>query len=209
VNNQGVAAGFYWLDGVHQHGFLLNDVSNNFQLLADPSVANLVLTQFLGINDNGEGYYQTTDGSQHGFTLQHKQRSYSFLDDPNAALSGVSITQITGINDSGEIAGFYVDAASGLQRGFYATVATPEPATLLLFPSGFMTLLLIWPSLRRKIASLATGRAMGASEVGRSILRLPQQRISRAGLVIEREANRLGRMGDQLGSSERCSGCPI
>jgi hypothetical protein len=102
VNNQGVAAGFYWLDGVHQHGFLLNDVSNNFQLLADPSVANLVLTQFLGINDNGEGYYQTTDGSQHGFTLQHKQRSYSFLDDPNVALSGVSITQITGINDSGE-----------------------------------------------------------------------------------------------------------
>jgi hypothetical protein len=152
VNNQGEVAGFYSMDGVHQHGFFFNDVSGNLQLLADPNVANLVLTQFLGINDEGEavGYYQTTDGSQHGFIYNINNNTYSFLDDPNAARSGFSITQITGINDSGEIAGFYVDPATGLQRGFDATVATPEPATLLLFPSGFITLLFVTRSLRRR-----------------------------------------------------------
>jgi hypothetical protein len=152
VNNQGLVAGFYSTDGAHQHGFLFNDVSNNFQLLPDPNVANLFLTQFLAINDNGlaVGYYQTNEGSQHGFIYNINSNSYSFLDDPNAALSGVSITQITGINDSNEIAGFYVDAATGRQRGFDATAAAPEPGTLLLFPSGFIILLFVRRTWRRR-----------------------------------------------------------
>ena len=78
------------------------------------------------------------------------RHTYSFLDDPNAALSGVSITQITGINDSNEIAGFYVGATSGLRRGFEATIATPEPGTVLLFSSGVVTLLFIRRSRRCK-----------------------------------------------------------
>ena len=145
VNNQGLVAGFYSSDGVHQHGFLFNDVSNSYQLLPDPVIPNLELTQFLGVNDNGlaVGYYQTNDGSQHGFIYNIAAGSYSFLDDPNAALSGFSITQITGINDSGEIAGFYVDPATGLQRGFFATEAVPEPATFLLFPAGLVAFTLV------------------------------------------------------------------
>jgi hypothetical protein len=145
VNNEGEVAGFYSTDGEHQHGFLYNDVTNTYQLLPDPNIANLQLTQFLGMNDAGlvVGYYQTNDGSQHGFIYNIKSNSYSFLDDPNAAPSGFSITQITGINDSGEIAGFYVDPTTGLQRGFYATVATPEPGTLLLFAGGFIAVLLV------------------------------------------------------------------
>jgi len=145
VNNAGLVAGFYSTDGVHQHGFLFIDVTDDFRLLSDPSVSNLLLTQFLSINDNGlaAGYYQTNDGSQHGFIYNINTNSYSFLDDPNAAASGVSITQITGINDSNEIAGFYVDAASGLQRGFDATVAAPEPRTLLLFAGGLISVLFI------------------------------------------------------------------
>jgi hypothetical protein len=108
INNRGLATGFYSTDGVHQHGFFFNIATNSFLLVSDPNVANLVLTQFLGINDNGlaVGYYQTTDGSQHGFLYDMITGTYTFLDDPNAALSGVSITQITGVNDSGEIAGF-------------------------------------------------------------------------------------------------------
>ena len=47
-----------------------------------------------------------------------------------ATNSGVEITQITGINDSNEIVGFYMDA-DGVQRGFAATAA-PEPASMLL-----------------------------------------------------------------------------
>ena len=133
VNNGGLVTGFYSTDGVHQHGFLYNSSTTQFTLLPDPSISNLVLTQFLGINDNGMavGYYQLPDGSQHGFIYDIATQTYSFLDDPNAALSGLSITQITGINNAGEIAGFYVDATNGVQRGFVATpaLATPEPGT--------------------------------------------------------------------------------
>jgi hypothetical protein len=66
--------------------------------------------------------------SQHGFLYNTTTQGYLFLDDPSAATSGLSITQITGVNNSGEIAGFYVDAATGLQRGFIATpVSNPAP----------------------------------------------------------------------------------
>src|SRR5579871_314881 len=133
VNNNGLVTGFFSSDGVHQHGFFYNSVTQSYQLAPDPNIPNLVLTQFLGINDNGivAGYYQLPDGSQHGLLFNSNTSSYTFLDDPNAAQSGLSITQITGINDSGEIAGFYVDSTTGVQRGFVATAsaAVPEPGT--------------------------------------------------------------------------------
>jgi hypothetical protein len=134
INDKGLVAGFYATDGVHDHGFLYNSVTNTFSLAPDPNIPNLVLTQFLGINDEGivSGYYQLPDGSQHGLLYNSNTQTYSFLDDPNAALSGMSITQITGINDAGDIAGFYVDPATGLQTGFIATptATVPEPATI-------------------------------------------------------------------------------
>ena len=84
------------------------------------------------------GYYQTNDGSQHGFLFNTATDAYTFLDDPSASTSGFSITQITGINDLGELTGFYVDPASGLQRAFIATtLAVPEPATWTFMLAGF------------------------------------------------------------------------
>lgn len=138
VNNSGLVTGFYSTDGTHQHGFFYNSTTL-FSLAADPNVTNLVLTKFLGLNDNGlaVGYYQLLDGSQHGFLYNIATKTYTFLDDPNAATSGLSITEITGVNDSGEIAGFYVDAATGLERGFVATAAVPEPTTWAMMLLGF------------------------------------------------------------------------
>jgi hypothetical protein len=132
VNNNGLVTGFYSSNGVNQHGFFYDSATTTYTLAPDPNVANLVLTQFLGLNDLGMavGYYQLNDGSQHGFIYDIATQTYTFLDDPNASTSGFSITQITGINDFDEIAGFYVDPNSGLQRGFIATVATPEPGTI-------------------------------------------------------------------------------
>ena len=152
VNNSGLVAGFASTDGVHQHGFLFNSVSNNFTFVSDPNVPNLVLTQFLGINDQGivAGYYQLSDGSQHGFLYNSGTQSYTFLDDPYAAHTGVSITQITGINDSGEIAGFYVDAQSGVQRGFIATAATPEPGSYGVLIGSVLFLLYFQTSRKRR-----------------------------------------------------------
>ena len=139
VNIHGLVTGFYSTDGVHQHGFFYNSTTQTFTLVTDPNVANLVLTQFLGLNDGGVavGYYQTPDGSQHGFLYNIVTGQYSFIDDPFAATRGLSITQITGVNDLGEIAGFYVDATTGLQRGFVATAAVPEPSTWAMMILGF------------------------------------------------------------------------
>lgn len=140
INKNGLVTGFYSTDGQHQHGFFYNTSTNLFTLPADPVQPNLFLTQFLGINDNGlaVGYWQDTAGSQHGFLYNLNTQTYTFLDDPNAAtINGVEITQITGINDSNRIAGFYVDG-NGLQRGFYAdaAAAAPEPASFLLMGLG-------------------------------------------------------------------------
>jgi len=138
INNNGLVIGFYNTDGAHDHGFLFNTNTSSYTLLSDPNVANLFLTQFLGINDHNEavGYYQTNDGSQHGFLYNIATSSYTFMDDPNSATSGVSITQITGIDNAGEIAGFYVDSQSGLQRGFVANQAVPEPSSVVLGTMG-------------------------------------------------------------------------
>jgi probable HAF family extracellular repeat protein len=137
INNNGLVVGFFNTDGAHDHGFLYDTTTSKYTLLADPVVANLFFTQFLGINDHGEavGYYQTNDGSQHGFLYNIATGVYTFLDDPNIAASGVQITQITGINNAGEIDGFYVDGASGLQRGFVAN-AVPEPGSIVLMGIG-------------------------------------------------------------------------
>lgn len=139
VNGQGLVTGFYSTDGFHQHGFFYNSATQTFSLIPDPNIPNLVLTQFLGLNDNGlaVGFYQTVDGNRHGFLYNIATGEYSFLDDPFAATIGVSITEITGVNDSGEIAGFYVDSTTGLQRGFVATAAIPEPSTWAMMLLGF------------------------------------------------------------------------
>jgi hypothetical protein len=130
INAAGLATGFYSedADGATQHGFTYDTATQKTALLADPSTARiaaspLVLTQFLSINDHDQlaGYYQTTDGSQYGFVYDLASHNYIFLDHPMAApVKGVQITQITGINDSDELAGFYIDAG-GTQHGFIAT----------------------------------------------------------------------------------------
>jgi hypothetical protein len=139
INNNGNVTGFYSSDGQHQHGFFYNTNTGQYTLPADPAQPNLFLTQFLGINDKGMavGYWQDNAGNQHGFLYNVNTHSYTFLDDPNANSSGgIEVTQITGINDSNEIVGFYVDG-NGVQRGFFAT-ATPEPASMVLIGFGLL-----------------------------------------------------------------------
>jgi hypothetical protein len=57
------------------------------------------------------------------------------LYEPNAVtLNGTTITQHTGITNSGEITGFYV-GADGLQHGFIGA-PVPEPGSLALMGIG-------------------------------------------------------------------------
>ncbi len=132
VNKKGVVIGFFataaalagkTVDGnPMQHGFAFDSAAATYTMLPDPKQPNLFTTQFLGINDNNQavGYWQDVAGNQHGFIYDLAAKTFAFLDAPAAApVKGVTTTQIVGINDNGEIAGFFVDA-QGVQHGFVA-----------------------------------------------------------------------------------------
>jgi len=135
INNKDFAVGFYFGTDGQDHGFVLNakgarNGSLTAVAVADPHIpvvpgepgATFVFSQILGINDKGiaVGYYGDSTLSQHGFIYNTKTGQYTFLDDPSEAFdNGVEVTQITGINNSGEITGFYTDA-SGVAHGFVA-----------------------------------------------------------------------------------------
>jgi hypothetical protein len=96
-----------------------------------------VFSQILGINDSGlaVGYFGDSTLSQHGYFYNTATQKYTFLDDPAAAFhNGVEVTQITGINNAGDIAGFYTDA-NGTFHSFIAT-PIPEPGSLVTLGVG-------------------------------------------------------------------------
>jgi hypothetical protein len=147
INNHGLVVGFYVGNDGNDHGFMLNIGSTKSGVLtghpiSDPQIpavpgepgATFVFSQVLGINDEGiaVGYYGDSTGSQHGFLYNTHTGQYAFLDDPSEAFdgNGVEVTQITGINNSGEITGFYTDA-NGVAHGFVAagvpSFPTPPP----------------------------------------------------------------------------------
>ncbi len=150
VNNNGLVVGFYQGTDGQAHGFDVN-VGNattgslTGTAIADPVIpavagepgATFVFSQLLSVNDSGlvAGYYGDSTTSQHGFLYNTKTGLYTFLDDPAAAFfNGVEVTQITGITNSGEIAGFYSDA-NGIDHSFVAS-PVPEPSYWILMTSG-------------------------------------------------------------------------
>jgi hypothetical protein len=164
VNDHGLAVGFYVGTDGQVHGFQANTQNaTNGQItgtpIADPTIPNVagepgatfVFSQILGINDNGlaVGYYGDSTTSQHGFLYNTITGQYMFLDDPAEAFNnGVEVTQITGINNAGELAGFYSDAG-GVFHGFVACAvgstctgqsAVPEPVSGLLGACGLALL---------------------------------------------------------------------
>ena len=132
VNNRGLVIGNY-REGTSsdQHGFTYDIKTQTYTLLPDPSTERTVAeglfqTQFMGLNDYGEavGYYETKSGSQYGFLFDLTTGTYTYVDEPDVApVNGphgpILITQIVGVNNSGMIAGFYIDV-HGAQRGFTA-----------------------------------------------------------------------------------------
>ncbi len=136
INNKGLVVGFYVGTDGQDHGFMASEGNGKTATvtgtaIADPTIppvagepgATFVFSQVLGINDHGiaVGYYGDSTTSQHGFLYNTRTGQYTFLDDPSEAFNnGVEVTQITGINNSGEITGFYSDA-NGVFHGFVAT----------------------------------------------------------------------------------------
>jgi hypothetical protein len=153
INGNGLIVGFYMGTDGQDHGFMshYNPGSPPSTLtgtaIADPTIptnvpgepgATFVFSQVLGVNDQGiaVGYYGDSTLSQHGFIYNTHTGVYSFLDDPSEGFhNGVEVTQITGINNAGEITGFYTDA-NGLAHGFVSLSSVPEPGSPVLMGIG-------------------------------------------------------------------------
>jgi hypothetical protein len=165
INNNGLVVGFYVGTDGNDHGFKFNlaaavNGTGTGTAIADPTItpvetgATFVFSQILGVNDQGiaVGYYGDSTLSQHGFIYNTNTGAYTFLDDPNEGFNnGVEVTQITGINNSGEITGFYTDA-NGLAHGFVATASVPEPSSIALLGVGLAAVLGFAAQRRRKLA---------------------------------------------------------
>ncbi len=116
INDLDQVAGFYTNPATgNTDGFLKAD--GRFTDLAVPGASS---TMALGLNIRDEvvGTYTVGSGSSatmHGFTWT-PQHGFSTIDDPQ----GMGTTTINGVNDFGQLVGFYVDGA-GNTDGFLAT----------------------------------------------------------------------------------------
>jgi hypothetical protein len=112
INDQEEVCGFYIDSGGVTHGFLLN--AGTLTTLNFPGAS---FTQALGLNDQAQvvGVYMVGTAT-HGFIFNTKFGRFRSVDDPN----GVGTTTINGINNFGQIVGFYVDSM-GHTDGFIGT----------------------------------------------------------------------------------------
>ena len=127
INNSGQIAGFYVDAAGNMNGFF--DNAGMFTTIDAPGAMD---TALLGLNDLGEavGVQTLASGAMDGIVCNVFSDVCQAFDDPN----GIGTTTFNGVNDLGQIVGFYVN---GLDNtiGLLAT-PTPEPTSLLLLAGG-------------------------------------------------------------------------
>ncbi len=134
IDNAGVVSGFY-TNATGTHGFI--DVGGVFTSYDDPNGTD---TMFLGLNNDGQvvGSYVDTAGETQGILFDYLTNSWVTISDPLASAinNGFNVngTTVNGINDKGQLVGFYGDGTN--VNGFLANPSVPEPASLGLMVLG-------------------------------------------------------------------------
>lgn len=153
INNSGWISGFYTDAAGNVHGFL--DKAGTFTTLDDPNGTN---TMVFGLNNAGEavGSFVDSSGTTDGFVYNYLTGTWQTVDDPlgsPTAAFNVTGTTTNGINDRGQLVGFYSDGTN--VNGFLAT-PTPEPISMLLMGIGLAAAGL-W-ARKNSYHTLASGR---------------------------------------------------
>jgi hypothetical protein len=133
INDAGVITGFYTDSGGATHGFV--DKGGTFSSFDDPGGTD---TMFFGINANDQvvGSFLGGTGETEGLLFNYLTDSFQTINDPLASATPaflVTGTTINGINNAGDLVGFYSDGTH--VDGFLAT-PTPEPAMMGLLLMG-------------------------------------------------------------------------
>jgi probable HAF family extracellular repeat protein len=115
VNNAGDISGFYVDSAGVNHGFLLH---NGVVTILD--FPGATLTQALGLNNRRQvvGFYMDAAGNTHGFLYDVTALEFQSVNDAKA----VDATIINGINDVGQIVGFFVDPITGNTDGLVGRI---------------------------------------------------------------------------------------
>ena len=147
VNNGGWISGFYTDSGGVTHGFV--DEGGVFKSFDDPS-GNGTNTSFFGLNNQGQvvGSYVDANGNN-GLVYNLITNTWQTVNDPNQSFTpafGVSGTILNGINDLGQVVGFYSDGTH--VNGVLAS--TPEPTSFGLMGLGAVLGLGFWRKAKQR-----------------------------------------------------------
>jgi hypothetical protein len=120
INDAGQIAGSYANEA---SGFV--DTNGSFTTITDPNADPSGITEASDINNLGQivGTYNTISSGDNGF--EDNNGSFTTIDDPNAA----QVTYVTGLNDAGDIVGYYYAGTVGL-RGLRMWEEPSLPSTI-------------------------------------------------------------------------------
>ena len=109
INNAGDIAGFVVGAGGNDVSFIKE--GSTIDWLTGPTGA--VSVQALGLNNEDQvvGSYTDAAGAMHGFLFDEQSKTYATIDATQNPMKGPgAMTVLNGINDKGQIVGFYLDA---------------------------------------------------------------------------------------------------
>ncbi len=135
VNNSNVISGFYTNNVTNSiDGFL--EMGDTFISLSDPNAVDNTMAFGLNNEDQVVGSYVNAQGNTEGFVYNWVTNTWETVNDPNVngnTSFNVEGTTVNGINDKGQLVGFYADNVNG----FLATPVVPEPSTWAMMLIGF------------------------------------------------------------------------